>query len=79
LQDGRVIGSTQIVQEFVNVVTRKFEAPLSIGKCRKYLDPVLAGLCRINVFVNLCQTALDMIGRGNTAIEFSDYRRCATG
>ena len=65
LQDSRGIISTQVVQEFVNVATRKFEVPLTIGECRKYVDSVLAGLCRINASVNLCQTALDVMDRWN--------------
>jgi len=63
LQDGKGIVSSQVVQEFINVATRKFEVPFSVSDCRKYLDSVLAGLCRVNTSVGLCQSALDLMER----------------
>jgi predicted nucleic acid-binding protein len=60
LQDGRGIVSSQVVQEFINVATRKFEVPFSVADCRKYLDSVLAGLCRVNTTIDLCRAALDV-------------------
>ena len=45
MQDGKGVISAQVVQEFINVATRKFEVPFSVAVCRKYLDSVLAGLC----------------------------------
>ncbi len=39
--------SYQVIQEFYNVATRKFETPLSPGDCKIYLGDVLAPLCKI--------------------------------
>ncbi|NOY69082.1 MAG: PIN domain-containing protein [Deltaproteobacteria bacterium] len=39
--------SYQVVQEFMNVATRKFKTPLSIQDCKIYLNDVLAPLCEI--------------------------------
>jgi len=60
LQDGKGMVSSQVVQEFINVATRKFEVPFSVSDCRKYLDSVLIGLCRVSTTVELCRSALDV-------------------
>ena len=39
--------SYQVVQEFFNVATRKFETPLSFQDCKIYLNEILAPLCEI--------------------------------
>jgi predicted nucleic acid-binding protein len=38
--------SSQVVQEFINVATRKFAQPMNVSECREYLLTVLAPLCR---------------------------------
>lgn len=58
MQDGKGVISAQVVQAFINVATRKFEVPFSVAVCRKYLDSVLAGLCRVNTTIDLCRAAL---------------------
>jgi len=39
--------SFQVIQEFLNVATRKFVVPLKIKDCEKYLNAVLYPLCEI--------------------------------
>ncbi len=39
--------SYQVIQEFINVATRKFVTALTIADCRKYLSSVLVPLCEI--------------------------------
>lgn len=39
--------SFQVVQEFLNVATRKFARPLSYQDCNRYLHEVLAPLCQV--------------------------------
>jgi predicted nucleic acid-binding protein len=46
LRTQRGVISTQVVQEFLNVATRKFSHPLSVSESREYLRTVLSPLCR---------------------------------
>jgi len=46
LLSGRGIISTQVVQEFIAVATRKFASPLTTVETRDYLKAVLAPLCQ---------------------------------
>jgi predicted nucleic acid-binding protein len=39
--------SHQVVQEFLNVATRKFAVPLSVADCLSYFERVLAPLWRV--------------------------------
>ncbi len=55
--------SSQVVQEFINVSTRKFEVHFSVSDYRNYLDSVFDGLCRVSTTVELCQSALDVMER----------------
>jgi predicted nucleic acid-binding protein len=50
--------SYQVVQEFLNVATRKFATPLSHQDCNQYLYDVLAPLCEIFPSVELYAQAL---------------------
>lgn len=52
--------SHQVVQEFLNVALRKFEAPLAVHECRSYLDHVLGPLCEVFPTVTLYQRALEL-------------------
>ncbi len=54
------IVSFQVVQEFVNVATRKFAHPLTPADCRLFLDRVLAPLCDVQSSVELYRDALDV-------------------
>ena len=55
--------SYQVIQEFLNVSTKKFEVPLSFSDCKKYLDKVLAPLCEIFTSVELYHRAIDVMER----------------
>jgi predicted nucleic acid-binding protein len=52
--------SHQVIQEFLNVATRKFTAPLSPADCRIYVEQVLAPLWHVSPSVALYLRALDM-------------------
>ncbi len=54
------ITSFQVIQEFLNVATGKFEKPLSRGDCSLYLDRVLSPLCDIHSSPMLYESALDV-------------------
>ncbi len=55
--------SFQVVQEFMNVATRKFAAPLSIRDCEKYLSSILSPLCEVFVSIDLYSRALEVMER----------------
>ncbi len=52
--------SYQVVQEFLNVATRKFSTPLTAEDCGRYLDHVLAPLCEVFPSISLYHQALDV-------------------
>jgi len=51
LKTQKGIISFQVVQEFMNVATRKFETPLTSQEAEKYMSQVLTPLCE--VFANM--------------------------
>ncbi len=53
--------SSQVVQEFINVATRKFAHPMSASECREYLSAVLTPLCEIFPSVALYEFALQIM------------------
>ncbi|MGD9850814.1 MAG: PIN domain-containing protein [Nitrospirales bacterium] len=55
-QEGVV--STQVVQEFLNVATTKFAAPLVFSDAQQFLHDVLAPLCAVFPSVDLFRQAL---------------------
>lgn len=55
-QEGVV--STQVVQEFLNVATTKFAAPLAFSDAQQFLHDVLAPLCAVFPSVDLFRQAL---------------------
>ena len=57
--------SFQVVQEFLNVASRKFEKVLSQLDCRKYLDRFLEPLCEVYSSAELYRLALDISGETN--------------
>jgi len=63
LVSGRGVISYQVVQEFLNVATRKFRAPLSPADCRVYLDRVLAPLCSVWPCIPLYHRAMELADR----------------
>ena len=50
--------STQVVQEFLNVATTKFAAPLTFSDAQQYLHDVLAPLCTVFPSIDLFRNAL---------------------
>lgn len=50
--------STQVVQEFLNVATVKFTAPLKLSDAQQFLHDVLAPLCTVFSSIDLFQRAL---------------------
>ncbi len=58
LSDHKGIISYQVIQEFLNVATRKFLTPLSVTDCRRYLEQVLYPLWDVYPSIDLYQQAL---------------------
>ena len=63
LRDRTAIISYQVVQEFLNVATRKFAAPLTEADGALYLKQVLNPLCEVHSSIDLYHDALDIQGR----------------
>ncbi len=55
--------SFQVIQEFIHVSTQKFELPLTITDCQKYLNAVLSPLCEVFSSLELYQRSLDILER----------------
>ena len=47
LETGYGVVSTQVVQEFLNVATRKFNVPMTPSEAQNFLVKVLNPLCRV--------------------------------
>jgi len=62
--------SYQVIQEFLNVATRKFVKPLSIDDAKSYLQKVLDPLCQIYPNINIYNEALSLAKR--TGYSFYD-------
>ena len=60
LSDGTGAISTQVVQEFLNLATRKFAQAFTGDDLRAYLDAVLALLCRVFPDAALFRVALEL-------------------
>ena len=58
LTDHRGVISSQVIQEFLNVATRKFAVPMTAHQLRAYLETALAPLCEVFPSVALYQQAL---------------------
>lgn len=57
------IVSYQVVQEFLNVATRKFAVPLTIADAQIYLSAVLEPLCEIHSSPAMYHQALEIVNR----------------
>ena len=62
--------STQVIQEFLNVATQKFEVPLKIEDGRAYLRLVMNPLCQVYPSLALYESCLDI--QGETKYTFYD-------
>lgn len=60
LQTGNGIISWQVIQEFLNVSTRKFLVPLKPEDAKFYLQKVLHPLCQVFPDLDLYQNAIDI-------------------
>lgn len=58
LRDHRGVISYQVIQEFLNVATRRFATPMSPGDSENYLREILAPLCEVYPTVGLYERAL---------------------
>lgn len=70
LLSGEGIISTQVVQEFLNVATRKFAVPVNAAEAREYLRQVLNPLCQVYPDLSLYETCLDV--QAETGYSFYD-------
>ena len=62
LQTNAVI-SFQVVQETLNVVTRKLAKPMTAGDAKRFMEDVLAPLFRVPASISLYSRALDVQAR----------------
>ncbi len=62
--------SYQVIQEFLNVATRKFTMPLTIHDAKNYLQKVLDPLCQVYPSLDLYEEALTLAKR--TGYSFYD-------
>jgi predicted nucleic acid-binding protein len=65
LHTGKGIISTQVIQEFLNVATRKFTVPLKPDDGRIYLEKVLNPLCHVFPDLDLYKNALLILNETN--------------
>ena len=65
LKTGNGLISWQVLQEFLNVATRKFLVPLKPEDAKTYLQKVLHPLCQIYPDLEIYQTALDIQENNN--------------
>jgi predicted nucleic acid-binding protein len=55
--------SYQVIQEFLNVATRKFATPLSSQDCQRFLRDILAPLCEVFPTIELYYHSLQTADR----------------
>ena len=55
--------SYQVIQEFLNIATRKFATPLSTADCQTYLSNVLEPLCEVFSSIAVFRRALEISSR----------------
>ncbi len=70
LENGLGVISYQVVQEFINVATRKFKTPMSIHECRQYVETVMQPLCEIYPTFDLYKKSLETMNE--TGYSFYD-------
>ena len=70
LEKGVGVISYQVVQEFMNVATRKFKEPMSTYECSHYIETVMQPLCEIYSTFELYNKALETMKK--TGYSFYD-------
>ena len=63
LNKGNGCVSYQVIQEFLNIATRKFAKPLSASDSQNYLTNVLEPLCEVFSSIGLYHQALEISSR----------------
>ena len=63
LKSGKAIISYQVIQEFINVSTRKFNPPLSYPDAEKYFERILTPLYEVPSSVEMFSKALSIAER----------------
>lgn len=61
LRERQGITSYQVVQEFLNVATRKFAAPMSAEDCAEYIVAVFQPLCTVFATLSLYELGLSIM------------------
>jgi predicted nucleic acid-binding protein len=67
--------SYQIIEEFVEIATKKFAVPLTTSDSKKYFEKVLAPLCEVFVSFDLFQNTFELAERWR--IGFGDALKIA--
>ncbi len=70
MRSGAGVVSTQVVQEFLNLATRKFARAFSGNDLQAYLDDVLTPLCQVFPDAALFRLALEV--KDETGYSFYD-------
>jgi predicted nucleic acid-binding protein len=70
LSTGLGIISTQVIQEFLNVATRKFAIPMKLEDSKAYLRLVMNPLCQVYPDLALFEACLDI--QSETGYSFFD-------
>ncbi len=63
LKDNMGCISSQVVQEFLNVATKKFASPFNLKDCQNYLNAVLEPLCEVFPSTGLFNQSLELADR----------------
>ena len=63
LENSTGVISYQVIQEFLNVSTKKFKSPLTSTDCQRYLNVILEPLCEVFSNIELYHQALDILER----------------
>jgi predicted nucleic acid-binding protein len=67
LETHRGIISYQVIQEFLNVATRKFSDPMTVPEAQLYLARILMPLCEVYPDAGLYSQALSIAGESGMA------------
>ncbi|MFH0926308.1 MAG: PIN domain-containing protein [bacterium] len=60
LSSSKGIISVQVIQEFLNIATKKFKVPLTLQSSKKYLTKVLNPLCEVYPDIIMFELGLDI-------------------
>ncbi len=63
IANGMACISYQVIQEFINVSTKKFSIPLNLSDSSKYVEKILEPLCEVFSSFELFHNAIDLMER----------------